>query len=441
MSSGKWAWKITTAASTDFGVVQGSLTGTESAYTATSGEVLEFEFNADTGVLEVSVDGGAYTGVATGLTSGPYFPLAKGACTADFGQQGFTVDDSTFKYLHTGNLPAPAITDPSSAFNVLEFSGTGAERDTVFGGNSKLSPDLTIFRDDLASGVWAFTDKVRGATEELDLASTSGGENTVAEGVKNFAPSSDELDGVTLGTDVDYNADGIDITMYGWKEGVTQGFDIVTYTGNASATQTVGHSLGVKPGYMILMRRDTGMQSTAWHAALTGDNYMVTMSTVGYGAETASSSNFAASHDLDNFVVDNTGNTENGTYVMYLWADVPGFQKHGSFTGNGSDDGPFIWTGFRPRCLHLRRFDGNRSPYIYNTAANPFNQDPGTTGSVWGATYVELALNIEIDILSNGFKLRESAADINGAGITKHMWSAWAEAPFGGEGVSQARAR
>ena len=106
VSSGKWAWKVTANATAAFGLVQGSLLGTESTYSATSADVLEFQFNADTGALDVSVNGGAYASVATGLTSGPYFPLAKGACTADFGQSGFVLDDSAFKYIATQNLPA-----------------------------------------------------------------------------------------------------------------------------------------------------------------------------------------------------------------------------------------------------------------------------------------------------------------------------------------------
>jgi len=342
---------------------------------------------------------------------------------------------SGYLALCTANLPEPAIKDPSAAMNVQTFTGTGSENARAFGGNTALSPNAVWVRDHSGSSDWNFVDTIRGATKEMPM-NTAAGESTVAQGVKSF-----DADGVTLGTDGQYNTNTSPNTLVGFKEGATEGFDIVLYTGNDSATQSISHSLGVKPGFIMVMRRDTGAATFAWHTALTGDNFNIPISEPGSvqsSVESSSSSYFAATHNASVFVVDNAGNTEDGTYLAYLYADVPGYQKHGNYVGNASANGTFVFCGFRPRAVFIRRFDGNRNGYWYDTGQNPFNTV--TDGLNFGRNVVMETDLIDIDILSNGFKLRESAADING-NVAKNLFSAWGEAPFGGVGVSQSRAR
>ena len=430
--SGKWAWKITAAASAEFGVVQGSLTGTESTHSTTSGEVLEFQFNVDTGVLEVSVDGAAYAGVATGLTSGPYFPLAKGACTADFGQNGFTLDDAAFKYLNTSNMAAPAIADPSAGFNLVDFTGTAAELSVAFGGNrgnTALSPDMVLVRDRSNNFDWEVVDTTRGPTVEMKW-NANAGETTEAQGVKSFTS-----DGVTLGTDVGYNTDGSSNMLLGFKEGAAYGFDMALWTGNGASSQDVDHSLGVTPEFIVACRRDGTEANRAWHSALTDDTYSVLWGDPGYGVQAVAS--FAATHGADTFGVDGQHNISSETYIAYLWASINQFSKFGKYTGNGSPDGVFVHCGFRPKALFVRRYTGNYSTLLYNTTSDTYNV--GTTANVFaddGAEQTSLQL---LDITASGFKWRQSAGDQNGSGGL-YMWGAWAEHPFGGGG-SQARAR
>ena len=339
---------------------------------------------------------------------------------------------SGYLALCTANLPEPAIKDASAAMNAQTFTGTGSENARTFGGNTALSPNLAIVRDHSGSSDWNFVDTIRGATKELEL-NKAAAESTVVQGVKSF-----NADGVTLGSDAQYNSNTSANTLVGFKEGATEGFDIVTYTGNASGTQSISHNLGVKPGFIIVIRRDTGAATFAWHTALTGDNFNIPMSTTGRGTETSSSSYFAATHNASVFVVDNAGNTDGGTYVAYLYADVPQYQKHGLYVGNSSANGTFVYCGFRPRAIFIRRFDGERNGYWYDTGQNTFNTV--TDGIIFGRDAVMETSSIDINILSNGFKLMVSAADINGA-VPKNLFSAWAEAPFGGENVSQSRAR
>jgi len=413
--------------------------GVQTHHTATapvSGDVLEYLYDADNNTMQINVEGSAYGSALGSIPANVEYWLCISAfdteCDVDFGQQGYEPSDSDYKTLCTANLPEPAIKDPSAAMNAQTFTGTGAENVRAFGGNTALSPNAVWVKDHSGSSDWNFVDTIRGATKEMPFSSAAG-ENTVAQGVKSF-----NADGVTLGTDGQYNTNTSPNTLVGFKEGATEGFDIVTYTGNASGTQSISHSLGVKPGFIMVMRRDTGAATFAWHTALTGDNFNIPMSTTGRGTETSSSSYFAATHNASVFVVDNAGNTENGTYVAYVFADVPGYQRHGSYLGNAAADGSFVWCGFRPRAIFIRRFDGERNGYWYDTAQNTFNTV--TDGIIFGRDAVMETSLIDIDILSNGFKFRVSSADINGA-VPKNLFSAWGEAPFGGENVSQSRAR
>ena len=417
--------------------------GVQTHHTGTapvSTDVLEYLYDADANTMLIKVEGSNFGSALGSIPANVEYWLCISAfnteCDVDFGQQGYEPSDSDYKTLCTANLPAPAIKDPSAAMNVQTFTGTGSENARAFGGNTALSPNAVWVRDHSGSSDWNFVDTLRGVTKELPK-NTEAGENTVVQGVKSF-----NSDGVTLGSDAQYNTNTSENTLVGFKEGATEGFDIVTYTGNASGTQSISHSLGVKPGFIMVMRRDTGAATFAWHTALTGDNFNIPISepgSVNAAAETSSSSYFAASHSSSVFVVDNAGNTNGGSYLAYLYADVPGYQKHGSYLGNANAaNGTFVWCGFRPRAVIIRRFDGNRNGYWYDTGQNPFNTV--TDGLNFGRNVAMETSLIDIDILSNGFKLRVSATDINGA-VPKNLFSAWAEAPFGGENVSQSRAR
>ena len=455
MSSGKWAWKITTAASTAFGVVQGSLTGTESTYTATSGEVLEFEFNADTGVLEKSVDGGAYSGVATGLTSGPYFPLAKGACTADFGASGFTVDDATFKYLSTANLPAPTIADGSAYFQTTTYDGLGYPTEVNQSGNSTFQPDFVWVKRRNGATQHNLFDAVRGVSSQL-YSSLANAEGTVSNAI------SFDADGFTAVADpITGDTGSSGNTFVGWQwlaangtasntngsinttatsANTTAGISISTYTGNATSGATIGHGLGVAPDVIIVKNRDAADAWQVYHSGVASDpatDYLVLNTTaasvdnVNRWNDTAPTSSVFS---LGNAVEVNT-NTED--YVAYCFAGVDGFSKFGSYTGNGSTDGPFIFTGFKPAFVLFKKTSSTDSWELFDNTRPGYNATG--LGLLPNTTAAE-ATGRNIDILSNGIKQRNANGTTNESGDT-YIYMAFAEHPFGGDGVAPATAR
>jgi len=132
-------------------------------------------------------------------------------------------------------------------------------------------------------------------------------------------------------------------------------------------------------------------------------------------------------------------NTNTATYVAYCFAEVPGYSKFGSYTGNGSANGPFVWCGFRPAYVMIKRSDSAGEWHIYDTARRTINTvtnwlNADTNGAESGAG------NNPVDFLSSGFKLRSSDGNTNASG-GNYVFIAFATRPFGGSGVSPAKAR
>ena len=136
------------------------------------------------------------------------------------------------------------------------------------------------------------------------------------------------------------------------------------------------------------------------------------------------------------------GNKNNAEIVAYCWTSIPGFSDVGSFTGTGTTDGPFVYTGFTPRLILIRvaatGATGEQSWFCYDTAREQNN--PANEGLEWNNQTSEGAQARDIDILSNGFKIRSAANQTNHPNAT-FIYAAWAEMPFGGEDTAPATAR
>jgi len=439
MTSGKWAWKITAAANGAFGVVQGGLTGTESTYSATSGEVLEFQFDVDAGTLKVSVDGGAYGSVSTGLTSGPYFPLAKAACSADFGQLGFSLDDADFQYLNTSNLPNPTIVDPSAYFQTTLYAGNG----TAIGSggkvvdqteNSTFKPDFVWIKNRSAADNHMLYDAVRGATKDLH-SNTTNTEATDTEGLSTF-----DADGFTVGSNVEVNTNTENYVAWQWlanntsgssntdgsitstvAANTTAGFSICTLTGTGGAS-TFGHGLGVTPDFIIPIRRNNTDSRWTFHKSLGPTKGIPLNST-----NTATTSvNFWNNTSPTSSIV-NVGNTHNNsedTYVFYCFAEVEGFSAFGSYEGNGSTNGPMVNLNFRPAFVMMKSIDSTSDWFMFDDKREGYNVDNDSL--LANTTGAETTTDM-VDLVSNGFKLR-IATDPNVA--ETYIYAAFAENPF-----------
>jgi hypothetical protein len=212
----------------------------------------------------------------------------------------------------------------------------------------------------------------------------------------------------------------------------TAGFSVVTYTGNLSAagSETVGHGLGVAPKMVISKSRnpvngDTGHWPVQ-HTSLAANNVLFltltsAQSAVGGGLSTPTSSVFSAQYQTGLNVVGNN-------HVAYCFAEIPGFSRIGSYTGNGSTDGPFVWCGFRPRWVLIKRTDATADWVVFDTQRNPANlTNLGLIPSLPNAEFT--GVGTVVDLLSNGFKARNFGLEVNVNAAT-YIFIAFAEQPF-----------
>jgi hypothetical protein len=205
----------------------------------------------------------------------------------------------------------------------------------------------------------------------------------------------------------------------------TSGFSIVTYTGNGTLNATIGHGLGVAPSMVIIKNRVGTNNWDIYHISNGAQKYMdFTTAAVG-----SLSTIFPTTPTSSVVYLGTTGgqNTNATNYVAYCFAPVAGYSAFGSYTGNGSTDGPFVYTGFRPAfVLHKCSSLAGDGWLLYDTVRQTYN--------VVGAYLQPNLSNAEgnttvLDILSNGFKLRSTFSSTNSNGAT-YIYAAFAESPF-----------
>ena len=373
----------------------------------------------------------------------PFVYVAGGTWTVNFGQQPFTYTPPTgFKKINTFNLPDSTITDGSEHFDNKLYTGNASTQSIT---GLDFSPDLTWIKvRNSASYEHMWFDSVRGVTKYI-RSNTTSAEGTVASTLTSF-----DSNGFSLGNNNDVNGSGFPIVAWNWRgsdstaasntdgsitstvsANTTAGFSIVTYTGSGAAA-TIGHGLGVIPDMLVTKNRTSSGEWVFWHKDLSGafDSnaaYMYLNTTdaayttsVFYDGTGISSSNFAFRAGTSSV------NSSGSNYVTYVFAGVEGYSKFGSYTGNGSTDGPFIYTGFRPAFVLIKVTSTTDEWVIYDTARDTYNVankrlNPNSSGAEQTSQ--------TIDIVSNGFKPRSTGANINQNAAT-YIYMAFAENPF-----------
>ena len=431
-------------------MTNGNTTSYGSSYT--TGDILGAAFDGDNGTLTFYKNGTSQGTAATGLTQGPYF-FAAGAYnsaatrSANFGQRAFAYPVSGFKALCDTNLGAPVVAKPDQAFGVLTYSGNGSAR-TLTGLNQ--NPDLIWIKSRSAAQKHVLVDSVRTTATGEYLASDS----TQAEGTG--VHISGTTNGITIAepnaSTIWYNDSSNTYVAWCWDAGTTTasnpdgsitsqvranvsaGFSVVTYTGNGNdypTGATVGHGLGVAPEWVIVKSRGTaGTNWAVWHSKLTAADYTVLLNDTG---AQASGSN-AFNRTLPTSTVFSVGQSAGGTrtnesgvsHVAYCFAPVVGYSSFGSYTGNGSADGPFVYTGFRPRYVLQKKTSDVSAWAIRDAARDPYN---AATARLWTNFSSAESSADAIDLLSNGFKVRNTDTDWNANGAT-YIYYAVAENPF-----------
>ena len=331
---------------------------------------------------------------------------------------------------------------PSDFFSSTLYTGNGVAYGS--GGNAitgvGFQPALTWIKCRTVGEEPVITDAVRGVTKILRPNDTYA-ESTAAEGLNVFGS-----DGFTLGLSSQFNEDTEDYVSWNWKMGTTSGLtggtitpssyslnttarqSIIAYTGTGSAA-TIPHGLGVVPNMIIVKALNAATDWAMYHTSNTSppEDYIQVLNTYAVAADNNLAWNDTAPTSTLFSVNAGDTNATSKTHIAYCFADVKGYSKFGGYTGNGNIDGTFVYTGFRPAYLLFKRVSGATANwYCYDCKRLGYNEE---NASFQSNTAAVEALNIEMYILSNGFKWRDTDTDLNASGAP-YLYAAFAEFPF-----------
>jgi hypothetical protein len=460
VTSGKWYWEITITGGVDptsgqIGIVDpikptttsvftGSSTGQVAYYgngnkyingaaatsygaSFTTNDVIAVALDMDTANVTFYKNGvsqGAISTSGTLTTAVPMLASGSGSQTtnyaANFGQRAFAYTPPTgFKSLNTKNLK------DIGSYNLPDNFG-----------NFVNTPDFIWTKMTSGANDHVIVDTVRGPRLQWY---SNGGDAQSASPIQSFIPNGWTMD-YSTGSNVKYNQAGSSYVAWAWNRGQTPGFDIVQYAGSGAA-RTVEHNLGVAPSMMIFKALNTATaNNTVYHKNMNADpttGYLNLNLTGAFNQETAGASrtrwwNNTAPSSTQISLGAGTGsevNSSGTTYIAYLWAEVPGFSKFGSYTGNGAADGPFVHCGFRPKWIMTKRLDSSGSDWNVTDSVRQINNGANTATLAPNDNRGGSTFDLIVDITSNGFKLRTSSAFNNASGGS-YIYAAFAEAPF-----------
>jgi hypothetical protein len=419
-----------------------------------SGNVIGIALNLDAGTVTLYLNNVSQGAITLPTTTQPWFFYNTSDGTGNgytanwnFGQQPWTYTPPTgFVALNTYNLPTSTITNGAGYMAATTYTGnlTGQSITNTASGAS-FQPDLVWIKSRSAATDNKLTDSVRGATNAL-ISNTAGTETSDLTGVTAF-----NSNGFTLGVSTVYNNTGVTYVGWQWKAGgtsvsntsgiltsqvsanTTDGFSVCTYTAPASSqANSFGHGLGVAPSMVIAKNRSSGTGGLGWavyHSSL-GANQVLSLNTT---AASATVSGYWGSGMTSTVVGLPTGASSTGfdnctgNMVAYCFAAVAGYSAFGSYVANGSTDGPFVYTGFRPRWVMVKDATTAGGYWeIHDTSRSTYN---ATTARLFPNTNNAELTGADIDFLSNGFKVRTTDGTVNNSGSTV-IYAAFAENPF-----------
>tara|TARA_A100001515_G_scaffold48962_1_gene38719 strand:+ start:1789 stop:2841 length:1053 start_codon:yes stop_codon:yes gene_type:complete len=335
-----------------------------------------------------------------------------------------------------------SIDDPAQYFNTVIYTGDGGSNRSV---TVDFQPDWVWIKERNGTNDQTLFDSVRGATKRLRANATEA-EDTQANQLKSF-----DSDGFTLGSLSAVNSNGQNYVSWNWLAGgsassnsdgsitssvsasTTSGFSIVSWTGTGS-TATLGHGLGVTPQMIIVKKRDTsGTDWITFGSVLGGTvgsefiklNFVNAKTT---GLNTSWFNQTAPTSSVFTVGTQSDLNGSSATYIAYCFVEKKGYSKIGSFIGNGDNDGPFVYTGFRPAWIISKRTDNSSGGEwnILDNKRDTFN----VADAKLEANNSDAEESDEMyDILSNGFKITKGDGNINASGGT-YIFMAFAESPF-----------
>jgi hypothetical protein len=329
------------------------------------------------------------------------------------------------------------------------YTGNGSNK-TI--STLNFQPDWVWIKNRATTDMNVLFDSLRGATKRIASDSTAA-EATEAQDLTAF-----NTNGFTVSTSGAVNSNSVSYASWNWKGGTTSGiatngdtditpssysfnqtsgFSIIRYTGIGGQPIQIPHGLGVQPKMFIIKRlNSTGSWGVLPQQISTGHLYLDAVSAL----STVNPLSGGVLADTVNFSVSNSGdvNASGGTYVAYCFADVQGFSKMSSYTGNASTDGTFVYTGFKPAFVMLKNSASSGTDWqIYDDKRLGYNG--GDRSLAPNTTAAEETGQGKIDFLSNGFKLRTTSANQNASAL--YVYMAFAEEPLVSTNGNAATAR
>jgi len=402
-----------------------------------AGTVTFYKNNTSQGSINIPTNSAQFD-----ITFNTTSPFGSTAMSVNFGQRPFTYTPPTgFVALNTQNLPTPTISNGANYMAATTYTGTGSAltiANTVNG--ISFQPDFVWVKGRSGATDHALYDSVRGTTKDL-VSNSTAAETTQATGLTAFGST-----GFTVGALAKMNTNAATYIGWQWLAGTTSssntagsitstvsvnataGFSVVTYTSPASGAYTVGHGLGVRPSLVIQKVRNRASTTwPTWHRSLSNDTSQflelnstgATLTSAGIWGAGITSTTFGQTVGVSTASAD--------TVVAYCFSEVAGYSKFGSYTGNGSADGPFVFCGFRPRFIMVKSATSVQDWKLLDTSRNLSNSTNSLLGAnISAAEDTNAAYNF--DILSNGFKIRNTFGYANTSGQT-YIYMAFAENP------------
>ena len=332
------------------------------------------------------------------------------------------------------------IDDPSVYFQTKLWTGTGSSLALTNDGNSDLQPDMVWIRTRSFADNHHINDSVRGVNKVL-YPNGNSSESSESAGLTSF-----NSDGFTVGSLSESNHADHTMVAWQWKAGTTSGlttnastditpatysfnqtagFSILAYTGNETSGEKLAHGLGVKPDWILTKSRAADAPWGVYHKSL-GATYGMILNDASAKDDDATAWN-DVEPDAVNLTLGSSINTnKSNTMVCYAFSEKQGFSKFGIYTGNGNVDGPFVYTGFKPAWLLRKRTDSTAGTWLIHDSKRGLNSN-----------YIRIRADInvvedngnEVDLLSNGFKIRETGGYGNASG-SPYIYMAFAEEPL-----------
>ena len=309
-------------------------------------------------------------------------------------------------------------------------------------GNSNLQPDWVWLKNRTDAENNTLADTTRGVTKRL-VSNTTAAEDT--NGI-----ASVQSDGFTVSASYNGNTNAKNYVAYQWKANggttssnssgsitstvqanTTAGFSIVSYTGNGTAGATIGHGLGVAPSWIIVKQKDATRDWNVFHHKNTSEpetDFLVLNSTDATADATNRWNDTMPSSSVITIGDTSRVNESSGSYIMYVFAEKQGYSKFGSYKGNSNADGTFVYLGFKPAWLMVKRTSNTGTWLIWNNASDTYNMTSQALKA--NTNNAQTSGYWNIDFLSNGFKLRAIDNELNG-GAT-FVYAAFAAEPLVG---------